>query len=141
MVVPSSRETLLLAPRGICAQASKESITWGIEVGDWRNIPKLMSSKGHYVSRGVGNEGSHPYIVNDSSEVQCFQYGWVSEREIWDPDISEIEASTEKFTGRHSWARGYRVRTVGLDEQMIREYIKNKVVEERRQEQMQLAGL
>jgi putative transposase len=30
---------------------------------------------------------------------------------------------------------------VGLDEQMIRGYIKNQEVEERRQEQMQLAGL
>ncbi len=27
------------------------------------------------------------------------------------------------FTGRHFWARGYCVSTVGLDEQMIREYI------------------
>ncbi|WP_444933710.1 IS200/IS605 family transposase [Microbulbifer sp. EKSA008] len=45
------------------------------------------------------------------------------------------------FTGRHFWARGYCVSTVGLDEQMIREYIKNQEVEERRQEQMQLAGL
>ncbi len=30
------------------------------------------------------------------------------------------------FTGRHFWARGYCVSTVGLDEQMIREYIKNR---------------
>ena len=30
------------------------------------------------------------------------------------------------FIGRHFWARGYCVRTVGLDEQMIREYIKNQ---------------
>ena len=28
------------------------------------------------------------------------------------------------FTGRHFWARGYCVSTVGLDEQMIRTYIK-----------------
>ncbi|WP_444924274.1 IS200/IS605 family transposase [Microbulbifer sp. DLAB2-AF] len=45
------------------------------------------------------------------------------------------------FTGRHLWARGYCVSTVGLDEQMIREYIKNQEVEECRQEQIQLAGL
>ena len=30
------------------------------------------------------------------------------------------------FTGRHFWARGYCVSTVGLDEQMIRAYIKNQ---------------
>ncbi|MET0005310.1 MAG: transposase, partial [Candidatus Thiodiazotropha sp.] len=28
------------------------------------------------------------------------------------------------FSGSHFWARGYCVSTVGLDEQMIREYIR-----------------
>ena len=45
------------------------------------------------------------------------------------------------FTGRHFWARGYCVSTVGLDEQMIREYIKNQEREEKRQEQMRIEGL
>jgi len=45
------------------------------------------------------------------------------------------------FTGRHFRARGYCVSTVGLDEQLIREYIKNQEQEEKRQEQMKLAGL
>ncbi|WP_419642427.1 transposase, partial [Thiolapillus sp.] len=43
--------------------------------------------------------------------------------------------------GRHFWARGYCVSTVGLDEQMIRTYIKNQEREEKRQEQLRLAGL
>ncbi len=45
------------------------------------------------------------------------------------------------FTGRHFWARGYCVRTVGLDEKMIREYIKNQEREEKRQEQLRLYGV
>ncbi len=45
------------------------------------------------------------------------------------------------FTGRHFWARGYCVSTVGLDEQIIREYIKSQEREEKRQEQMRLDGL
>ena len=45
------------------------------------------------------------------------------------------------FTGRHFWARGYCVSIVGLDEQMIREYIKSQEREEKRQEQMRLDGL
>ncbi len=47
----------------------------------------------------------------------------------------------QNFTGRHFWARGYCVSTVGLDEQKIREYIRNQEQEEKRQEQMRLAGL
>jgi putative transposase len=45
------------------------------------------------------------------------------------------------FPGRHFWARGYFVSTVGLDEQVIREYISNQEKEEKRQEQMQLFGV
>ena len=36
------------------------------------------------------------------------------------------------FTGQHFWARGYHVSTVGRDEAMIRNYIKNQEIEDRR---------
>ena len=45
------------------------------------------------------------------------------------------------FTGRHFWAREYCVSTVGLDGEMVREYIKDQEKEEKRQEQMRLTGL
>jgi len=45
------------------------------------------------------------------------------------------------FTGRHFWARGYCVSTVGLDEEVIRTYIKNQELEEKRQEQIRLIGV
>ena len=45
------------------------------------------------------------------------------------------------FTGYHFWARGYCVSTVGLDEQTVREYIRNQEVEEKRLEQLNLGGL
>ena len=47
----------------------------------------------------------------------------------------------KNFTGFHFWSRGYCVSTVGLDEQGVREYIKNQEAEERRQEQLPLRGL
>ena len=40
--------------------------------------------------------------------------------------------------GRTFWARGYCVSTVGLDEQTIREYIKNQEEHDRRQEELGL---
>ena len=40
--------------------------------------------------------------------------------------------------GFHFWSRGYCVSTVGLDEEMIRAYIRNQETEERRQEQFNL---
>ena len=39
-----------------------------------------------------------------------------------------------QFTGFHFWARGYCVSTIGLDEAVVREYIRNQEAEEKRQE-------
>lgn len=44
----------------------------------------------------------------------------------------------QNFVGQHFWARGYFVSTVGRDEEMIREYIRNQEKEDQRLEQMQL---
>ena len=42
------------------------------------------------------------------------------------------------FVGLHFWARGYCVSTVGLDEAMIREYIRTQEEHEKKEEQIQL---
>jgi putative transposase len=39
------------------------------------------------------------------------------------------------YWGNHFWARGYFVNTVGLDEEMIRRYVKYQEEEERKEEQ------
>ncbi len=43
---------------------------------------------------------------------------------------------TRNFTGEVFWARGYFVSTVGLDEEMVRAYIRHQEHEDVRQEQM-----
>ena len=42
------------------------------------------------------------------------------------------------FAGQHFWARGYFVSTVGRDEAVIREYIKNQEKEDERLDQLSL---
>ena len=42
------------------------------------------------------------------------------------------------FVGQHFWARGYFVSTVGRDEEVIREYIRNQEQEDQRMDQMKL---
>jgi putative transposase len=40
------------------------------------------------------------------------------------------------FTGEHFWARGYYVSTVGLDEEVVRQYIQDQEAEDRRLDQL-----
>ena len=42
------------------------------------------------------------------------------------------------FVGQHFWARGYFVSTVGRDEAVIRDYIRNQEKEDQRLEQLNL---
>ena len=42
------------------------------------------------------------------------------------------------FVGQHFWARGYMVSTVGRDEKMIREYIRNQEAEDQRLDQLKM---
>ena len=42
------------------------------------------------------------------------------------------------FVGQHFWARGYFVSTVGRDEEVVREYIRNQEREDRRLDQLNL---
>ena len=53
----------------------------------------------------------------------------------------EYLGKKRNFTGFHFWARGYCVSTVGLDEEVIRAYIRNQEEEEKRQEQLEFGGL
>src|SRR6202047_4184515 len=44
----------------------------------------------------------------------------------------------QNFVGQHFWARGYMVSTVGRDETVIREYIRNQEKEKKRLDQLTL---
>ena len=44
----------------------------------------------------------------------------------------------QNFVGQHFWARGYMVSTVGRDEAVIREYIRNQEKEDQRLDQLNL---
>ena len=44
----------------------------------------------------------------------------------------------KNFVGQHFWARGYLVSSVGKDEAVIRDYIRNREVEDKRLDQLNL---
>ena len=45
---------------------------------------------------------------------------------------------SRNFSGENFWVRGYFVSTVGLDEAMVRAYIRHQEAEDKRYEQMKL---
>ena len=49
-----------------------------------------------------------------------------------------FKGKQRNFNGEHFWARGYFVSTVGLDEDMVREYIRHQEENDGRRDQMKL---
>jgi len=53
----------------------------------------------------------------------------------------KFKGRQKNFTGEHFWARGYFVSTVGLDEDMVIEYIRNQEKTDEQRDQLRLGGL
>src|ERR1700731_4780162 len=77
----------------------------------------------------------HTLTFGPISRVHFSRFHQGQERDPFGPCIRREEA---KFVGQHFWARGYFVSTVGRDEAVIREYIKNQEREDNRLDQMNL---
>ncbi len=50
----------------------------------------------------------------------------------------KFKGRQKNFTGEHFWARGYFVSTVGLDEAMVIEYIRNQEKDDEQRDQLRL---
>ena len=62
------------------------------------------------------------------------------ESDIWsDPKAPwRVAGKTKNFTGENFWARGYFVTTIGLDEEMVRAYVRNQDKEDAHYDQLKL---
>ncbi len=53
----------------------------------------------------------------------------------------DFKGRQRNFTGEHFWVRGYFVSTVGLDEKIALEYIRNQEKADEQQKQLRLGRL
>ena len=53
-------------------------------------------------------------------------------------EVSTYGERKQNYIGQYFWARGHPVSTVGRDEAVIREYIRNQEVEDERLDQLNL---
>ena len=49
-----------------------------------------------------------------------------------------FKGKQRNFSGEHFWARGYCVSTVGLDEEIVREYIRHQEINDGKRDQVSL---
>ena len=69
------------------------------------------------------------------SQIEYFWLYVLFERKNGHKDFSELPQIKKKlYWGNHFWARGYFVNTVGLNEDMIRRYVKYQEKQERESE-------
>jgi REP element-mobilizing transposase RayT len=74
----------------------------------------------------------------DSAEVLGGAGGRVHQGEER-PHLARVYGERKRnFVGQNFWARGYFVSTVGRDETMVREYIRNQEEEDKRLENLKL---
>ena len=50
----------------------------------------------------------------------------------------EFKGKQRNFNGEHFWARGYFVSTVGLDEEVVKEYIRSQEESDVRRDQLEI---
>ena len=116
------------------------------EAGDLRGVATAPRGgiSGAGAAQGVGGGGrasdarSRAHVHQHSAEVCGVQCGGVHEGQERDHDRAAVRGRTSNFTGEVFWARGYFVSTVGLDEEMVRAYIRHQEDEDARFDQMKL---
>jgi predicted HTH transcriptional regulator len=90
---------------------------------------RLVPSKGAVILFGKERTSHFPDAC-----VYCGRFIGVDKAAIFD----HIGGRQRNFTGEVFWARGYFVSTVGLDEEMVRAYIRHQEQEDERYDQMKL---
>lgn len=77
-------------------------------------------------------------MLKRTAQVLSIEHRWFYQRKKCDIDSSAIWRASEKFYWGSFWARGYFVSTVGLEEEMVRAYIRHQEKEDDHYDQMKL---
>jgi putative transposase len=111
------------------------------EDASWGSIPQVSDAEGKSDRARASAGGPCAHVDLDSAEIRgvassrlyCFIKG---KSAIY---IARVYGERKRnFVGQSFWARGFFVSTVGRDETVIREYIKNQEAEDNRLEQLNL---
>ena len=88
-------------------------------------LPCFGPAEGMADSRRTSEAGPCAYVHSDSSEVP----GGFGDRFLKGKSaiaVARLCGRERNFTGKHLWARGYAVSTVGFEREQIRQYIRDQ---------------
>ena len=113
---------------------------FGEEIGGYtkKQIEQLLRQKEKVEILALNVQEDHVHVVLEVppkyaiSAVLGFLKGKLAQKLF-----AQYPQLGRKFWGRHLWARGYCVSTVGMNEEMIREYVKWQEKQEREEEARQ----
>ena len=103
----------------------RTALKWKIkQICDWKDIEIIKGA--------VGEEHVHLYLTippkYSISDVMKWIKGKSSEKLL-----KSFEKLSKQYWGRHLWARGYFVSTVGITDEVIRKYIEKHREEEKQE--------
>jgi putative transposase len=101
-----------------------------------RGVSKACRAEREPDRGGSFDAGPRAYVDLDPAEVFGFAGDRLHQRKKRDSHV--YGEKKRNFVGQHFWARGYFVSTVGRDEDVIRQYIKNHEAEDKRLDQPRL---
>ena len=129
----------LQVSRGIYTEEAEEDDIWSDPKASWRDISGVGGTEGMPSCGRSFDVGSRAYLYQHSAEVLGVSYvvGYIKGKSA----ISiarRFAGKTKNFTGENFWARGYFVTTIGLDEEMVRAYVRSQDNEDAHYDQLKL---
>ena len=97
-----------------------------------------MRAKQDRISGGARNDRPHSSSGEYPSEIQCVQYGRVLEGQVRNTDTPGISGTAAELHRVSFLGEGLLCQHVGIEEQVIRDYIRYQEEEEKREEEQQL---
>ena len=99
---------------------------------------ELAAQKGCRIETGIGGimpDHVHMVISIPPKYSVSSVIGYIKGKSVI-AIARDFEGCQRNFTGRHFWARGYFVSTVGMNEEAIKKYVENQMSEDIRLDKM-----
>src|SRR5437867_333979 len=126
--------------RGVHPEVPTTNAVHAATAAPWRGVPQAGVAEGEPSRGRAPDVGPRSHDAGDTAQVRGVASGGVHQIKGKSAiHLARVYGERKRnFVGQHFWARGYFVSTVGRDEAVIREYIKNQEKEEERPDQLGL---